>query len=54
MNYYEELGLSRAATTEQVRQAYRNLVRLLHPDQHPSWPVWPNARCGGSTRWRGF
>jgi hypothetical protein len=33
MTYYEELGLGPDATVEQIRQAYRNLVRLLHPDQ---------------------
>ena len=33
MNHYEELGLERSATTEQIRSAYRNLARLLHPDQ---------------------
>ena len=33
MNYYEELGLTPAATAEEIRQAYRNLARLLHPDQ---------------------
>ncbi|MGQ9635633.1 MAG: DnaJ domain-containing protein [Bryobacteraceae bacterium] len=33
MNYYEELGLTRAASAEEIRQAYRELARLLHPDQ---------------------
>ncbi len=33
MNHYEELGLGCSATTEQIRSAYRNLARLLHPDQ---------------------
>jgi hypothetical protein len=33
VNHYEELGLERSATTEQIRSAYRNLARLLHPDQ---------------------
>lgn len=33
MNYYEELGLTPQATPEEIRQAYRNLSRLLHPDQ---------------------
>lgn len=33
MNHYEELGLGCGATTEQIRLAYRNLARLLHPDQ---------------------
>jgi hypothetical protein len=33
MNSYEELGLRPDATTEEIRQAYRSLARLLHPDQ---------------------
>ena len=33
MNHYEELGLQPAATPEEIREAYRNLARLLHPDQ---------------------
>ncbi len=33
MDYYEELGLKPNATAEEIRQAYRGLARLLHPDQ---------------------
>lgn len=33
MDYYEEFGLSSSATTEEIRSAYRRLVRLFHPDQ---------------------
>lgn len=32
MNYYDELGVSRTASERELRQAYRVLVRLLHPD----------------------
>lgn len=31
-NYYEILGLSRTATTEQIKRRYRLLVRKYHPD----------------------
>ena len=33
MDYYEELGVHRAAEVEEIRRAWRNLARLLHPDQ---------------------
>ena len=33
MNYYEELGVSRTASLAEIRQAYKALVRVLHPDQ---------------------
>jgi curved DNA-binding protein CbpA len=33
MTYYEELGLSPAASIDQIRHSYKTLVRLLHPDQ---------------------
>jgi hypothetical protein len=33
MTYYDELGISAEATAEEIRQAHRRLVKLLHPDQ---------------------
>lgn len=33
MDYYEELGLPRTASVEEIRQAYKQLARLIHPDQ---------------------
>jgi curved DNA-binding protein CbpA len=33
MNYYEELGIPKTASAEEVRRAYRSLARLVHPDQ---------------------
>jgi protein TonB len=33
MNHYEELGVSPRATKEEIHQAYRNAVKLLHPDR---------------------
>jgi curved DNA-binding protein CbpA len=32
MTLYDEAGVSRRATAEEIRQAYHNFVRLLHPD----------------------
>lgn len=32
-NYYEVLGISRAASQSEIRNAYRNLAKERHPDQ---------------------
>jgi len=45
MNYYEELGLTKSATTEEIRQAYKILARLLHPDQHRDEKLRLLAEC---------
>ncbi len=43
MDYYEEFGVSRLASTEEIRQAYKNLARLLHPDQFQEAALRPLA-----------
>lgn len=33
-NYYEVLGVERDATKEQIRDAYREIARIYHPDSN--------------------
>jgi hypothetical protein len=45
MNYYEELGIPRDATTDEIREAYKLLARLLHPDKQREPRLKDMAEC---------
>ena len=45
MDYYEEFGVSRSATPDQIRQAHKTLARLVHPDQFQDPELKRLAEC---------
>ncbi len=37
--YYEVLDLPEDASAEELKQAYRSLIKIWHPDLYPGMPV---------------
>ncbi|MCX8130058.1 MAG: DnaJ domain-containing protein [Clostridia bacterium] len=42
-NPYEVLGIKEGATEEEIKKAYRDLVKKYHPDQHQDNPLYTLA-----------
>lgn len=38
-DYYDLLGISRDATTREIRQAFKKLALTMHPDKNPVSPI---------------
>ncbi len=38
-NYYEILGVKKDASDEEIKAAYKKLVKMYHPDLHPNDPL---------------
>lgn len=43
-DYYALFGVARTASEDEIRRAYRHLVRMVHPDKRPTSRALPDIR----------